>query len=125
MTKNNRKRIRQTPSKKRMALLEISKGAGPNEIIINQTGSLDKKYSSKMLHKWKKESYLKRLDLDSFSLEVIQTDIDVANEINAFEYDIGEAENNFNCFKHEYIEDNTNCTQKGYSVFSNLCLSYG
>ncbi len=67
--KTRKKRVAYTKQFKRIALIEYSKGKKPNEIFKSlgvELVSNDKKYASKLLHKWKVEFY-KNLSLYSMS----------------------------------------------------------
>ena len=78
---NNKIKSKNTFSRqfKRKFLLEYSKGKKPNDIFeefgINLTS--DKKYASKMLHKWKNELYKNPLMLIS---EYVNLDLSYVNE---------------------------------------------
>lgn len=71
MNKRKSKRITFPQNIKKLALLEHSKGKRPDEIFLNilnidtKTISKDKKYASKLLHKWKKEFIKKEDTIDN------------------------------------------------------------
>ena len=83
---NDKKRIHESALFKRKALFEIAKGKNPKEVIINKTNSKDKKYSSKMYYKWKKEAFSKTPDMQQFGFGSDLSDIDMEYEIKAFEF---------------------------------------
>ncbi len=83
---NDKKRIHEGALFKRKALFEIAKGKNPKEVIINKTNSKDKKYSSKMYYKWKKEAFSKTPDMQQFGFGSDLSDIDMEYEIKAFEF---------------------------------------
>ena len=83
---NDKKRIHESALFKRKALFEIAKGKNPKEVIINKTNSKDKKYSSKMYYKWKKEAFSKTPDMQQFGFGSDLSDIDIEYEIKAFEF---------------------------------------
>jgi len=58
-------------SYKRKALLEFSKGKRASDIIENE--SEDKKYASKLIHKWRRELYINR-NLITLAPENIEVD---------------------------------------------------
>ncbi|MBQ8848610.1 MAG: hypothetical protein IJ003_06665 [Candidatus Gastranaerophilales bacterium] len=59
--KKNKERISFTKEFKRRALIELSKGKTPEDILNNATHfdikTSDKKYYSKLMHKWRCELY--------------------------------------------------------------------
>lgn len=116
MINDNPKRIYQSALQKRKALLEISKGKNPKEVIINQTNSSDKKYASKMLYKWKKEMFSKKPDMQHFGFGNDLSNIDIDFEINAFNFNLKKTKKN--------KETQTNFSKKGYIVFSDFCSLY-
>ncbi len=67
--KERKQRVGYSKQFKRIALIEYSKGKSPNEIfeyLSVKLVSKDKKYASKLIHKWRNEFY-KNLSLYTFS----------------------------------------------------------
>ncbi len=83
----NTKRNRFSENFKRRVLLEFSKGKSPNEALsvfgydANKFNNNDKKYSSKLIHKWHKELYKNREILFNSWKNIKNTDLQY--EINS------------------------------------------
>ena len=86
MNKNTKEktRIYFTKSFKRWALIEFANGKKASEILKNKSN--DKKYASKLIHKWKKELYqnpnLIALLYENTDFEHFQKEINIIGEDN-------------------------------------------
>lgn len=80
--KENSQRLSFSKAFKRRVLLEYSKGKNSDEIlneIIKYSNTTDKKYASKIVHKWRKEMYLDKeilyltnhADIESIEYDII------------------------------------------------------
>lgn len=85
MEKNFKQRISYSAKDKRKALIEISENKNANEIIKSHNKITDKKYSSKLFHKWKKEYYSKKPDLYKNGFNNDFSNIDIEYELKSFE----------------------------------------
>ena len=80
--KINNQRVSFSKKLKRKMLLEFAKGKNPKEFLLEAVFesladiTKDKKYSSKLLHKWKKELYLNKNILSILSCQVDNQMID-------------------------------------------------
>lgn len=103
--RENFQRISYTKSFKRRALLELVKGKLPQDILKSATKDIlsfntsDKKYFSKLLHKWKKELYCDNRYV--FFNSIDPNDLDLEYElINMHKVDeIDEINNSFENFR--------------------------
>lgn len=84
--KLNNQRVSFSRKIKRKILLEVAKGKSPQEALLMyafdsiEEISKDKKYASKLLHKWRKEMYENKEILNflnhQFSFEMLDCEID-------------------------------------------------
>ena len=86
MITNTKKRVHLTAAQKRKALIEVSRGKDIKEVFVNKTNSKDKKYSSKILYKCKKEVFSKKPDAELMDFECNMADIDIEFELGAFSF---------------------------------------
>ncbi len=117
---NDKKRIHESALFKRKALFEIAKGKNPKEVIINKTNSKDKKYSSKMYYKWKKEAFLKTPDMQQFGFGSDLSDIDMEYEIKAFEL----KDYYLNLFNKYKLNKSKALLKESYTISSDEYLLY-
>ena len=117
---NDKKRIHESALFKRKALFEIAKGKNPKEVIINKTNSKDKKYSSKMYYKWKKEAFSKPPDMQQFGFGSDLSDIDMEYEIKAFEF----KDYHLNLFNRCRTNNSKPLLKESYTIFSDEYLLY-
>lgn len=118
-SENSRKRIHLSAAQKRKALIEIARGKNPKEVLVNKTNSQDKKYSSKILHKWKKEAFSKKPDMQLMDIGSVLPDIDIEYELTAFDF-VYPYDSFYECFKKESIK----YKKDGYIIFSDKHLAY-
>ncbi len=117
---NDKKRIHESALFKRKALFEIAKGKNPKEVIINKTNSKDKKYSSKMYYKWKKEAFSKTPDMQQFGFGSDLSDIDLEYEIKAFEF----KDYYLNLFNKYKLNKSKALLKESYTISSDEYLLY-
>lgn len=117
---NDKKRIHESALFKRKALFEIAKGKNPKEVIINKTNSKDKKYSSKMYYKWKKEAFSKTPDMQQFGFGSDLSDIDMEYEIKAFEF----KDYYLNLFNKYKLNKSKALLKESYTISSDEYLLY-
>lgn len=117
---NDKKRIHESALFKRKALFEIAKGKNPKEVIINKTNSKDKKYSSKMYYKWKKEAFSKTPDMQQFGFGSDLSDIDMEYEIKAFEF----KDYYLNLFDKYKLNKSKALLKESYTISSDEYLLY-
>ena len=117
---NDKKRIHESALFKRKALFEIAKGKNPKEVIINKTNSKDKKYSSKMYYKWKKEAFSKTPDMQQFGFGSDLSDIDMEYEIKAFEF----KDYYLNLFDKYKLDKSKALLKESYTISSDEYLLY-
>ena len=117
---NDKKRIHESALFKRKALFEIAKGKNPKDVIINKTNSKDKKYSSKMYYKWKKEAFSKTPDMQQFGFGSDLSDIDMEYEIKAFEF----KDYYLNLFNKYKLNKSKALLKESYTISSDEYLLY-
>lgn len=118
-TQSERKRIHLSAAQKRKALIEVARGKNPKEVFVNKTNSGDKKYSSKILHKWKKEAFSKKPDMQLMGIGNVLSEVDIEYELTAFDFVFPNGD-----FYKSFKKENIKYEKDSYIIFSNKYLAY-
>ena len=118
-SESERKRVHLSAAQKRKALIEVARGKNPKEVLVNKTNSRDKKYSSKILHKWKKEAFSKKPDMQLMDNGNVLSDIDIEYELSAFNFVFSGSD-----FYKSFKKENIKYEKDSFIIFSNKYLAY-